>query len=1054
MIRFPASDRLLLTAVFLFAIAGGIAGAQDPLSPEQLAFFESEIRPVLIAECYQCHSSDAAKDGKLRGGLLLDTRQGLLTGGDSGPAISPGDPEDSLIISALNYESFEMPPRGKLPDHVIAAFSKWVKMGAPDPRDGVIEATHAAKEIDYAAGRQFWSLQPLLSVANTESPTHPDANPIDRFVIEKQERSGLRMSPPAKPRVLIRRAWFDLLGIPPEPGEMEHWQQLLGQTGNSQDLMNRLVWGQLIDHLLQRPEYGERWARHWMDVARFAESHGYEQDYDRPHAFHYRDFLIRAFNDDLPYNQFVQWQIAGDELEPSQPEAWMATGFLGAGAFPTQLTETEFESARYDELDDMVATTGVTFLGLSIGCARCHDHKFDPISALDYYRFAATFTSAIRSEKTFDLEPEENEQRRQEHTLALAEARQELEQFESTQLVTDFATWLGDTTLDGSDVDSWEILPGRLQSSEGSNFEVMEDGSFLAVGTAPQKDVYKFEAEPGLRRIQAIRVEALADSTLPKNGPGRAANGNFALGNFDLSVIDSVGLKKAVPIASARATHQQNNDSLSIAASVDTDLVSGWAVDGQIGQSQAGVFYLSGPLELNESQILAVTLTFQHPNSQHSMGRVRFSAASDDGREPEVGGTGPSPVQMQSLERVQSILKATGSLPPKEDADIRIALEWYRHRSSEWQVLYKKTAALEQAGPGVTLAKVLVTSEGLPHLPHHADDRGFPHFYPETHLLRRGDVSQKAGIAQPGFPTVLLDESEDGSRWRLVSTSRANPDSSYRRASLALWLTDSSHGAGSLAARVMVNRLWQHHFGKGIVATPNDFGTAGELPTHPELLDWLAVRLIENGWRLKLIHKEIMTSDTYLQSNRAADDPRSAIDPENRLLWHRAPRRLEAEAIRDAMLTVSGRLDCTMYGPGSLDPDMTRRSVYFFVKRSELIPSMMLFDWPEHLVSIGQRQATTTAPQALLFMNSTLGRACAVALADRVHHDDPAESLVQVYQIAFGRDPTAAELDLAKQFLARTVPLRKDQGDPDPVHDAMADLCQMLLGLNEFIYVD
>jgi hypothetical protein len=502
--------------------------------------------------------------------------------------------------------------------------------------------------------------------------------PIDLFIASALDRRGLRPNPIADRRTLIRRLAFDLTGLPPAPEEVEAFV-----NDRSPDAYDGLV-----DRLLASPHFGERFARHWMDVARFAESHGYEQDYDRPHAYHYRDFLIRAFNEDLPYDQFVRWQLAGDEWAPDDPMAMAATGFLGSGAFPTQLTEAEFESARYNELDDMVATTSVAFLGLTVGCARCHDHKYDPITSDDYYRLAAVFTTTIRSE---------------------------------------------------------------------------------------------------------IEV---------------------AMGN------------------------------------------------------------------------------------------------------------GANPVKVQ------------------------------------------------------------VTAEGFPHTKHHADDRGFSHFYPTTYVLRRGDVAQKQNPAVPGVIRVLSG-GRDAARWRVEPSVSRRAGASYRRSSLSAWLTDPSEGASRLAARVIVNRLWHHHLGRGIVDTPNDFGAQGSPPSHPELLDWLASRLIAGGWRLKPIHRLIVTSAVYMQGDDS-DEGRARIDRENVYLWRRAPRRLEAEPIRDAMLATAGRLDLRMYGPGSLNVEMPRRSAYFFIKRSQLIPMMMLFDWPEHLVSIGQRSVTTTAPQALAMMNGGLARHCAEGFAARV----------------------------------------------------------------------
>ena len=1058
MLAFPS---LLLVTRYLGLIRIGAAIAlglalnaprlvgQETFSSEQLAFFENKIRPVLVEHCYECHSEQASQADNLRGGLLLDSRQGLLTGGDSGPAVEPGKADESVLLSALRYDSYEMPPTGKLPDDVIADFAAWIDQGAADPREAA--APSATRQIDIEAGRNFWAFRPLaVPAAMDQRPANQ--HPIDYFIESKHRELGLRLSPPASPRVLIRRAWFDLLGLPPTPEEVAAWSQRLTVETTEAIPLNTNAWGELIDHLLARPEYGERWARHWMDIARFAESHGYEQDYDRPHAYHYRDFLIQAFNDDLPFDQFVQWQIAGDQLEPNNPQAWMATGFLGAGAFPTQLTEAEFESARYDELDDMVATSGVAFLGMSIGCARCHDHKFDPITTEDYYRFAATFTRTIRCEKEFDLNPAENLARREAFERELAVQRAHLSRWETEELPGEFRNWLTQAAAATALQSLWQTLPGELTSSAGSTYQPLADGSYLAVGAPPDREILTFEGRPAPGTWHCLRIEALADPSLPRGGPGRADNGNFALGNLQVEVIDAEGKAQAVSVATAAATHQQNESSLSVNASLDEDSISGWAVDGQIGRDQAAVFALTQPLLLNAQQRLRVQLTFQHPNGRHAMGRIRISVTSQSNVAPVVGAGGPPPEVWQALQRLTGYtpdeLQAAGL---QTSADWRLGLEWYKSMSAGWLEQSQKIAALEKAGPGVSLTKVLVSSEGLPHLPHHADDRGFPHFYPETHLLRRGDIHQKVSVVAPGYPQVLQRvgwETTDPST-RTRADSPSNP-----RAQLAAWLTDVESGPGVLVARVAVNRLWQHHFGRGIVATPNDFGEMGDRPTHPELLDWLAGELISGGWHLKPLHRAIMTSRTYLQGGKLPDDRRLAIDPENQYLWHRAPHRLEAEAIRDAMLSVAGELDPTMYGPGSLDPNMKRRSVYFFIKRSQLIPSMMLFDWPEHLVSIGRRQTTTVAPQALLFMNNGPGRAWAEAMARRVASTDDRQSVTATYQLAFGRDPTPSELKLAIEFLTADRNDRSAVDDADAGLQALADYCQMLLSTNEFVYID
>jgi hypothetical protein len=354
--------------------------------------------------------------------------------------------------------------------------------------------------------------------------------------------------------------------------------------------------------------------------------------------------------------------------------------------------------------------------------------------------------------------------------------------------------------------------------------------------------------------------------------------------------------------------------------------------------------------------------------------------------------------------------------------------------------------------PDAKATKVQVTSEGLPHTKHNADERGFPHFYPKTYVLARGDVNQKQAEAVPGYLRVLESAGRSELSWH-VAPRAGWTRTSMRRAALAGWMTDRADGAGALLARVIVNRLWQHHLGRGIVATPSDFGEQGEQPSHPELMDWLAAQLVENGWSLKRLHRMIVTSAVYMQDSRY-DEARAKIDRENVFLWRYTPRRLEAEPIRDTLLAVSGRLDVSMFGPGKLDPNMRRRSIYFFIKRSQLIPSMMLFDWPEHLVGIGGRATTTTAPQALLFMNSQLGRESAAGLALRVGGEQRSEGRIRrAYKLVLGRAPSPDETRLAVDFLACQRSRYSEGGTPEPEHRALADFCQALLSMSETIYV-
>lgn len=996
-----------------------------------LALFKESVRATLTQHCLDCHGGKSTKAD-----FDLSSRDALMESG----YVEKTAAGSHLIALIRHAEEPHMPfKEPKLPENTIRQIEQWIDFGAPYDKPLVEKNTTSepAEMVVTDDDRQFWSFRPLKQ---TEPPNVRNQawcrTPIDQFVLAKQEELGLHPNGPASRRTLIRRAYFDLLGLPPTPEQVDAFVNDLDPE----------AWPKLIDELLKSPHYGERWARHWMDVARFAESHGYEQDYDRPFAYHYRDFLVKAINDDLPYDEFVRWQLAGDELAPDNPLAMMATGFLGAGVFPTQLTEKEFESARYDELDDMVTTTGVAFLGLSIGCARCHDHKFDPIPSRDYYTMAASFTTTIRSEIDVDLEPEANKARQVAWQKKLDELIAAVNEYETEQLPNRFRKWLKDAPAP-SELSPWETLdPASVKSSGGSKFERHSDGSYLAIGQAPNKDVLTIVADTQRRAIRAIRLEALKHDSLPNKGPGRAANGNFALGNIQISVQPVSGdvNSKIVKLVAARATHQQNTGSLSVEASIDDDPISGWAVDaGGIGKDQAAVFDFESPIDFEVGTRLTITLTFNHPNARHAVGRFRLSVSDREKPKAEVGQVGLDA-------KINSALTEVRDKADETSVAWKTAVNWFRTTLPEWQALNKAVVAHKAKGPELKLAKVMVSSEGYPHMKHHADGRGYPHFYPQTSFLNRGDVNQKKEVVSQSFLQVLMPAGKKASQWSMDAPAGWER-TSFRRASLANWITDAESGAGHLAARVIVNRLWQHHFGRGIVSTPNDFGFPGERPTHPALLDWLAKNLIEGGWKLKRLHKLMMTSSVYMQSGDY-DEQREKIDRENTWLWRRVPQRLEGEAIRDTMLAVSGQLDRKMFGPGTLDMNMKRRSVYFFIKRSKLIPVMMLFDWPEHLVSIGERASTTIAPQALMFMNSPQGRSYAEAFASRLHGRP--DAITQGYRLALGREPTDEELRLAEDFIKSQSAEYKASGRSDADRIAWADLCQTLFSMNEFVYVD
>jgi hypothetical protein len=1025
-----------IAAFALWALGQGAIATADEPTPDEVAFFESKVRPILVERCAECHASTAKT---VRGGLLLDTREATLKGGDTGPAVVPGDVEESLLVQAIRYDdpALKMPPKGKLAEPEIAVLTEWVKRGAPDPRTGAPATALAApakpkRVIDLEKERTHWAYQPLW---RGEPPQVRDTawvrNPIDRFLLNKLEEQGLPHAPDADRQVLARRAWFDLLGLPPTPEEVDAFRADV--TGDAFD--------RLVDRLLESPHYGERWARHWLDLARFAESHGFEHDYDRPTAYHYRDFLIEAFNRDLPFDTFVKWQLAGDEYAPDEPLALKATGFLGAGTHSTQITKNQVEKERYDELDDMVNTTGTAFLGLTIGCARCHDHKYDPITSRDYYRLAATFTTTVRTE--VELVP-----RRADQQAALAKYEAEhrpyveaLARFERDELPGRLEQWEQTQRQTAGARPQWVVLePSKIESAGGASVKKLDDGSYRFEGTNPDFDTYTFVAACDLAELTAIRIEALADDPLVGRGPGRAGNGNFALTDLKVKVGPryGIGASREPNLVNAKATFEQPG--LPVAAVIDSDAKSGWAVDPQFGRDHAAVFEIGSTLRTASGCTLTFTLAFQN-NTGHNIGRLRL-AVTDAPRPVGIDDDGIPAAIRTVLQR---------SRAQRSEADQARVLDWFRSIDDDWRSLNEAVEEHAKLAPRTEGVKAMICSEGLPAVRLHTqgDD-----FLPVTHILRRGDPNQKEDEATPGFLSVLLGSSADETRWKVAPPEGWR--TSYRRRALAEWLTDADQGAGMLLARVIVNRLWQHHFGHGLVSTPSDFGTQGGRPSHPELLDWLAGELIRGGWKLKPIHKLIMTSAAYRQGSHLPAEV-VARDLDNTLFGRQERRRLEAEPIRDAMLFVSGTLDPRMFGPGSLDERMRRRSIYFTVKRSQLVRSMTLFDAPDALVPIAARPTTTVAPQALLLINSPVVREWAAGFAARVQ---PAEgqpiddAIVRAYRIALSRAPEPEEVVDAKAFLTHQTRAHAAQHPEQAAHLALVDFCQTLLSTNEFLFIE
>jgi mono/diheme cytochrome c family protein len=981
-----------------------------------LELFRKDVAGILKEHCLKCHGGD-----KTKGDFDLATREGLLLGGSEGDAITPFAAVKSHMLKLMKHEDEPHMPENKpkLPDDVIAKVAEWIDLGAP--YDAPLIAGKVVKDKSKVTDedRKWWAFLPL------QQQTPPQgSHAVDSFLAAKAADKSLKLSPEADKRTLIRRATLDLTGLPPTPEEVATFLADSSPT----------AWEKVIDRLLASPRYGERWARHWLDVARFAESSGFEHDYDRPHAYHYRDFVIRAANQDMPFDEFARLQIAGDEIAPEDPMAMMATGFLGAGVFPTQITANEVERTRYDAMDDMLATTGSAFLGLTIGCARCHDHKFDPIPEKDYYQMLTTFTKTVRSNVDLALDHADAQKSAQEHAKKTEALKLALAN-EDSAAKKRMEAWIAT----GTDIPKAAVqtLPlEKITSKGGATFTDLKDGSWLASGANPADDTYVLTATTQARGITGIKLEALTHDSFKSKGPGRAANGNFALSKISVTATPlKGGAPFEVKLSGAKATHQQNADSLSVASSLDDNKKSGWAVDaGGIGKDHAAAFIFAQPLDIEGGVRLSVTLEF-FVNGAHCIGRPRLGVFS---------GAAPSlklPTLPSSVASLETKLKAKTPLT-KPESDTLFA--WWREQDPEWNKARTKLAEHEKA-PAIKTTPVMVCAEGYKPIVMHS--QGAP-FLEKTHILKRGDPNQKQGEATQAFLQVLTRE-PGIDRWKWTPPKGAK--FTGQRRTFANWLTDAEYGGGTLMARVTVNRVWQQHFGRGIVPTSNDFGKTGMLPTHPELLEWLSGEFIKSGWKLKPIHRLLMTSAAYKQSC-VPDAAKAAADPENTLFMRRIPRRLEGEAVRDSALAAAGVLDETMFGAGTLDEGSKRRSIYFRIKRSQLVNSMVVFDAPEPLNSQGSRPTTTVAPQALLLMNSPHVRNWAVAFARRLLKDtasagDQIAPLVQrAYLIALSREPRPTELQAATSFIQNGLAEGKEK--------ALADFCQTLLATNEFAYLN
>lgn len=902
-------------------------------------FFENKIRPVLVEHCYKCHSQAAKKE---RGGLTLDTRAGLRKGGETGPAIVPGKPEQSLLIKAVRHvdEDLQMPPKKKLPAAVIADLEKWVAMGAPDPRGDQASQTLA---LDLAAAKKHWALQPLRvpSLPPVKKPGWAQA-PIDRFIQAQLEEHGLSPSPPADRRTLLRRAYIDLIGLPPTYAEVEAFTQDNSPT----------AFAKVVDRLLASPHYGERWGRHWLDVARFADTKDgvlmYGDDRIRPYAYTYRDYVIRAFNEDTPFDRFVHEQLAADMLEPKvEPWRLAAMGFLTLGRM--------FDNNIHDVLDDRIDVVTRGFLGLTVSCARCHDHKYDPIAMADYYALYAVFAS---SEAPLELP-----------LISGPDQSTGLAEFEK------------------------KAAPKReeLQRHLDKNFALLGEQTRLRVG-----DYLVKATMPPDPLETAIFFLSLAPEDLR---PQIVTRWRRFLAHTDRSRDPVFGpwpefMKLPVADFAGQAT----------------------MVAKRLQAMPAG----TGRGQIN-------------PLVREAFGRAKLGNKADVAR-----------VYGELLRRAYEETKAKA---PTSFPEARAQLvQMISGRDSPCYFPKSQTYYFMSRGEKDAFSRMRLELDRLAVQSPHAPARAMvlvdaPEVY-EPRIFQRGNPA----LPGPSVPRQFL---------RVLAGEQAQPfHHGSGRLDLARAITAATN---PLTARVLVNRVWMHHFGEPLVATPSDFGIRTSPPSHPALLDYLAATLHQEGWSLKKLHRHIMLSSTYAQASHDRPDCRQ-VDPENRWLWRANRRRLDLEAMRDSLLAISGRLEPKVNGrPVDIVNDATnrRRTVYGLVDRQSLPNLYRNFDFASPDQSAERRPMTTVPQQALFGMNAPFMIEQAKALAARPEVQaakTPDQRVAALYRLVLARQASPAEVQAGCRFI--TEQEAPTTGPERSQLTAWQQYAQVLLLTNETMFID
>lgn len=1152
-----------LLTIYLACSSVIAAAPQAAADPAEIEFFEKRVRPVLAAHCYECHGDDEQEAS-----LSLTSVAAMLRGGDQGPALVPGDPEASLMVKAIRYEesNFQMPPKAKLSNAQIASIVEWIKRGAVGPDDSKTSQSDSKKKFDLSERAKHWCFQPL---AATEPPAVRDAawcrSPLDRFVLAKLEEKGLHPAAEAEARTLCRRLYFDLTGLPPTIAETDAFVAAVAASRSAAgDASTGDAYAALVDRLLASPRFGERWGRHWLDLVRYAESRGHEFDSDIPNAWQYRDYVVRALNADVPYDQFVVEHLAGDLL--SQPRTNAATGanesILGTGFWflgeechsPVDIRQDET-----DRVDNKLDVMSKTFLGLTLACARCHDHKFDPLSTRDYYALSgfvlsmsyrqAAFEAADFNHKLFEAAEQESaagraaaaqamrrswepalakvekylpavrevlqRQRnsdRETNRAALVAAIAKNEQLDERRL----AAWVDAADKARADFDDplgdWvryvergpsALRPnGKLAANKTTRLEPAADplrptGPFAAwfqdgftfrrVATAADRAQLGDDPQRPLRRFDplgALVFDRQWDVLQADDGRGT---------DRDRITWQQTGrtIKSPTFTLSHGRLWYLVRGSAHLYAEVATHRLNAGPLHGQLAKSLGGgdrprwvehdlrpyvgrrVHLEFSPFEAKEAneKASAEFALLDVVEGEQPPPLPSFTAADRFGTFTDAEAAAPETVARRIADHLRAAaaeLTATTTAADSANPSLAATTDWLLRND----VLFRSTATDAPA----ELVDFFARRSQL------------------QSQLRTKSACAPAAFAGSGVDEYVLIRGQHGSQGELVPRrfleviDGAEPlrgESPGGRLELARRLLD---GRDPLPARVVANRVWYHLLGRGIVRSVDNFGVLGDLPTHPELLDYLAREFMHDGWSVKRLIREIVLSATYRQASAEIQTPsaelttapaRSAftLDPENTLLHHARVKRLEAEAIRDAVTAVAGRLDDSLGGPsvpvhltpfmqgrgkpgrsGPLDGD-GRRSLYLSVRRNFLSPMFLAFDYPTPFTTIGRRTTSNVPAQALSLLNSPLVSEMANRWAKRLLTDLPddgsttlaAARIDRLYREALARSPRAEEVAAAQEFLQAQAALYA--GEKEAAHRTWADLCHVLFNVKEFIFV-